>query len=57
MSVPLMMMMMMMMMMTVMKTSILTMLAALLTYENFPVNGKIGLIFFLMFNKIVDETC
>ena len=39
-------MMMMMMMMTVMKTSVLTMLAALLTYESFHFNGKMNLIFY-----------
>ena len=44
--------------MTVMKTSLLTMLAALLTYENVHISGKMNLIFFsLCFNNIVDGTC
>ena len=57
-----MMMMMIIMVMTVMMTSVLTMLAVLLTYENFPINGKMNLIcfvvfFFFIFNNIVDGIC
>ena len=44
--------------MTVMRTLVLTMLAALLTYDNFHINGKMNLIyFFFMFNNIVNGTC
>ena len=51
-----------MMMMTVMKTSVLTMLAALLNYEKFHINGKINFIYFslcltiLVMELIVDGT-
>ena len=51
-----------MMVMTVMKTSVLTMLAALLNYEKFHINGEINLIYFslcltiLVMELIVDGT-
>ena len=45
----------MMMMMAVMKTSVLTMLAALLRYENFPINGKMNFFFSLCLTILLME--